>query len=49
MVCIKSKHSNNINNVRKKEKIHRFIIITKRKLNIIIPVKVQLGTSISSG
>ena len=44
MVCIKSKHSNNINNVRKMEKIHLFIIITKRKLNIIIPTKVQLRT-----
>ena len=49
MVCIKSKHSNNINKVRKKGKAPSIIIITKRKLNIIIPVKVQLGTSISFG
>ena len=45
MVCIKSKHSNNINNIRKKEKYPSIIIITNRKLNIIIPTKVQLGTS----
>ena len=45
MVCIKSKHSNNINNVRKKEKIHLSLFITKTKLNSIIPTKVQLGSN----
>ena len=29
MVCIKSKHSNNINNVRKKEKIHLLLLLLK--------------------
>ena len=42
MVCIKSKHSNNINNVRKKENLHLLLLFLKRKLNIIIPTKVQL-------
>ena len=45
MVCIKGKHSNNINNVRKKEKIHLLLLLLKEKLNSIIPTKVQLGTS----
>ena len=29
MVCIKNKYSNNIDNVRKKEKIHPLLFITK--------------------
>ena len=45
MKFIKSKHSKNINNVRKKEKLHLLLLLLKRKLNIIIPTKVQLGTS----
>ena len=46
MVCIKSEHSNNINNVRKKENIHLLLLLLiKEKLNSIIPTKVQLGTS----
>ena len=43
MVCIKSKYS--INNVRKEGKASYIIVITKRKLNTIIPTKIQLGTS----
>ena len=45
MVCIKRKHSNTINNVRKKENLHLLLFITKIKLITIIPTKVQLGTS----
>ena len=45
MECIKSKPSNNINNVRKKENIHLLLLLPKEKLNSIIPIKVQLGTS----
>ena len=30
MVCIKNKYSNNINDERKKEKIHPLVFITKR-------------------
>ena len=45
MVCIKSKHSNNINNVRKKEKLNILLLLAKEKLNSIIPTNVQLGTS----
>ena len=29
MVCIKSKHSDNINNVRKKEKLHLLLLLLK--------------------
>ena len=45
MVCIKSKHSNNINSVRKKENLHLLLLFLKARLNFIIPTKVQLGTS----
>ena len=45
MECIKSKPSNNINNVIKKEKLHLLLLLLKEKLNSIIPKKVQLGTS----
>ena len=45
MVCIKSKHSNNINNVRKKENLNLLLLLLKIKLNIIICTKVQLETS----
>ena len=31
MVCIKSKHSNNINNIRKKEKLHILLLLLKEK------------------
>ena len=44
MVCTKSKHTNNINNVRKKEKLHLLLLLLKEKLNSIIPTKVQFGT-----
>ena len=39
------KHSNNINNVRKKQKLHLLLLLLKEKLNSIIPTKFQLGTS----
>ena len=42
-VCIKNTHSNNINNVRKKAKFHLLLLIRIR-LNIVIPIKFQLGT-----
>ena len=45
MLCMKSKHSNNINNEREKEKLHLFLLLLIEKLNSIIPTKVQLGTS----
>ena len=45
MLYIKSRHSNNINNVRKKENLHLLLLLLKDKLNIVIPTKVQLGTS----
>ena len=44
-VCVKSTHSNNINNVRKKEKFHLLLLLLRWKSNIIIPIKVQLETS----
>ena len=40
-VCIKSTHSNNINNVRKKEEFHILLLLLRKKLNIIIPIKFQ--------
>ena len=45
MVCIKSKHSNNINNIRNKERLHLLLLLLKEKLNSIIPTKVQLGSN----
>ena len=44
-VCIKSRPSNNINNVRKKSKFNLLLLLLGSRLNIIIPIKVQLGTS----
>ena len=44
IVCVKSKHSSNINS-KKQGKDPPVIIITKRKLNLIIPTKDQLETS----
>ena len=40
-----STHSNNINNVRNKEKFHLLLLLLRKKLNIIRPTKFQLGTS----
>ena len=42
MVCIQSKYSNNINNVRKKEKFYLLLLLLREKLNIIIPPRVKL-------
>ena len=44
-VCINNTHSNNINNVRNKEKFHLLLLLLRLKLNSIIPIKIQLGTS----
>ena len=44
MLCIKNKHSNNINNEIKKEKLHLLLLLLREKLNSIIPTKVQRGT-----
>ena len=38
MLCIKNKHSNNINNERKKEKFH-LLLLLRGKLNNIIRTK----------
>ena len=40
MLRIKNKHSNNINNERKKEKLHLLLLLLREKLNSIIPTKV---------
>ena len=44
-VCVKSTHINDINNVRKKEKFHLLLLLLRLKLNSIIHIKFQLGTS----
>ena len=43
--CLKSIHSNNINNVRKKEKFHFITIITKIKIKYYNTYKSPIGTS----
>ena len=45
MECIKSKPSNNINNVRKKETLRLLLLLLKENLNSIITTKFQLGSS----
>ena len=40
MLCINNKHSNNINNEIKKEKLHLLLLLLREKLNSIIPTKV---------
>ena len=40
MLCIKNKHSNNINNERKKEKLHLLLVLLREKLNSTIPTRV---------
>ena len=46
MTCIKSKHNNNINSIRIKDRIHPLLLLLfKDKLNNIIPTRVQIRTS----
>ena len=39
MLCIKNKHSNNINNEIKKEELHLLLLLLREKLSSIIPTK----------
>ena len=39
MLCIKNKHSNNINNERNKEKLHLLLLLIREKIDSTIPTK----------